>query len=276
MRVSLHNHTTYCDGASTVEAMIHSALEKKINYFGISSHAPLKVKKYWTMNIEKLQEYINEIKQFKEKYSEEMQVLIGLEADYIPYLSYSFQYLKEQFHLDYVIGSVHVVKFRDNYWFIDGDREDYVNGIKEIFQGDVRSAIRAYFDQICEMIEKEKPDVLGHVDKILMHNQNEFFGVEDEVFLQGMQNVLEMVKKHEVIVEINTRGMYTGKYPDYYPGRYSWKWLKDHEIPIVVTSDAHKADEVLMEMDEAIKDLREFGFSEFTLPVKANRIKLSL
>ncbi|MCX7696356.1 MAG: histidinol-phosphatase [Bacteroidales bacterium] len=275
MYVSLHNHTIYCDGESTVEEMICEASERNISYFGLSSHAPLKEKKYWTMDFPKLIDYLSEIDQFKNVVSHKMQVLKGLEADYIPGLTYSFNYFREKFKLDYIIGSVHVVYFEGKLWFIDGDRDDYLRGIKEVFNGNVQLAIRTYFDQICDMIERERPDILGHVDKILMHNNNEIFLVSDPFFQEGMQKVIELSKKYDVIIEINTRGIYTGKYNDFYPGRYSWKKLLEKDVPIILSSDAHTTIEILKGLDGIASELKDIGFTHQTIPLGVNKISLA-
>jgi len=46
---------------------------------------------------------------------------------------------------------------------IDGpDITIYDNGLKEIFSGDARKAVTAYYRQIQEMIVTQKPDIVGH------------------------------------------------------------------------------------------------------------------
>jgi histidinol-phosphatase (PHP family) len=80
-----------------------------------------------------------------------------------------FMSFKEDCGLDYTIGSVHLVRNAndDRLWFIDGSKvESYDDGLKNIFQGDVRLAVTSYYEQLKRMILSQKPDIIGHFDKI--------------------------------------------------------------------------------------------------------------
>jgi histidinol-phosphatase (PHP family) len=271
-----HNHSDYCDGSSSLEDIVLEAIGQGMAYVGVSSHAPMKRDFYWTMPLEKFPRYVSELIKYKNRFADKIELFIGLEADYLPPHSFSFDFFRTQFSVDYIIGSVHLVSVGENFWFIDGEREAYVEGIKKFFQGDVEKAIKAYFERTIEMIESEKPDILGHMDKILMHNKNEFFAPNNPTFVKYCKEVLKKAKQYNVIVEINTRGLYSGKYHDYYPGKYCWEWIRAMDVPVMISVDAHRSDEILAGFLQATADLKNAGIYNVYLPIPHSPVKLTL
>mgnify|MGYP002683805538 CR=1 FL=1 len=62
---SIHNHSDFCDGKSTVKEMIESACDKNIIHFGLSGHAPVPFENKWSIKSkEKVKEYCEEIDKY--------------------------------------------------------------------------------------------------------------------------------------------------------------------------------------------------------------------
>jgi histidinol-phosphatase (PHP family) len=61
-------------------------------------------------------------------------------------------------------------------------------------------------------------------------------------------------------VEVNTRGIYKGRSDELFPGKEILKKLLHLNIPITLSSDAHKPHELTGYFDEAKSILLEFGF----------------
>ena len=59
IKSNYHTHTNFCDGKSTAEEMVKSAIEKKFDIFGFSSHSAYPYKSSWHLNPEKHFEYSN-------------------------------------------------------------------------------------------------------------------------------------------------------------------------------------------------------------------------
>ena len=51
---------------------------------------------------------------------------------------------------------------------------------QDFFQGNVKKAVRQFFDQTNAMIETQQFEIIGHFDKIKMHNRNRFFSDDDK------------------------------------------------------------------------------------------------
>jgi histidinol-phosphatase (PHP family) len=261
---NLHTHSSFCDGTGEPEEYIKAALDKGFHSLGFSSHAPVPFKNNFAIkNDEKLVEYCATIRNLQAKYRDQISIGLALEIDYIEGITRDFMEFKQTCRLDYTIGSVHLVKNgTDNgLWFIDGPKvESYDDGLKNIFGGDIRLAVTAYYNQLSLMIRTQKPDIIGHFDKIKMHNQNRYFR-EDEVWYRGLvMDLLKTIERAGSIIEINTRGIYKNRCDDLYPGQWILKEIRKKGLPVTLSSDAHRPDEIDGYYAETLEILRENGF----------------
>ena len=65
MKSNLHTHTTFCDGKSTVEEDVLSAIDKGFYSIGFSGHS---ANIYGTYGLKDTDGYIAEVKRIREKY----------------------------------------------------------------------------------------------------------------------------------------------------------------------------------------------------------------
>ena len=100
----LHMHTTWSDGAYSIEEMIEACRAKGYTYMAITDHSQyLKVANGLTA--ERLREQKKIIHELNEKY-EDITILSGIEMDILPdgTLDYDDELLAE---MDFVIASIH-------------------------------------------------------------------------------------------------------------------------------------------------------------------------
>ncbi len=262
---SYHNHSNYCDGKDSLEAMIQKAISLGMKFFGFSSHAAVPFKNPWSIvSMDAFDNYIAEINLLQKKYSKEIQLFRGLEADYIPGISYSFESFRKRGNLDYIIGGVHLVKNPENEkpWFIDGAAELYGPGLEEVFQSDIRKAVGQYFRQINEMLETEKPEIIAHFDKIRMNNQNRFFRTDEKWYKKLVTESLDLIAEKNVFLEVNTRGVYKKKCTDFFPETAVLAIAKEKNIPIIISADAHQKSEITAAFDLALERIKAIGYRE--------------
>ena len=273
MNQNLHTHTIFSDGSDEPEIYVIKALEKGLTSLGFSDHSPLPFENTFALREEKTGLYCAEIARLREKFREpgatsefgKMEIYLGMEADFIPGTGHSFVYFRENYPLDYLIGSVHLVRngSPDELWFIDGpDPATYDEGLTRLFGGDIRKGVTAYFRQINEMLITGKMDIIGHLDKIKMHNRGRFFLETDPWYVSLVDETLELVRKSGVIVEVNTRGLYKKRSYSPFPGEAILKKIQAQNIPVIISSDAHKPNEVSMLFDETAEMLVNIGFTE--------------
>ena len=269
-----HTHSTYCDGKATPREMVEFAVAHGFTALGFSGHCPLPFEN--TYSITDYEGYCNEVRRLKEEYKDRISIYHGLEMDYVPGMLEDFTPLIEQGGLKYVIGSVHLIppqgikpKEGDDLWMIDGSRyQTYDEGLMKHYGGDIRRGVKAYFHNENAMLEKNRPTILGHPDKIVMHNRDRYFHEDERWYRDLALETIHLAKELDTIVEINTRGIYKGCHADYYPGKWLIDEMKQLHIPVIVSTDAH-APEDLLRTEGAYEYLKEIGYRDVltSLPV---------
>lgn len=247
IKANYHTHSHYCDGKGDIKEYIEMAISKGLTHLGFSGHAPVPFENTFAISNDKYNDYCSKINRLKEEYNDKIKIFLGLEIDYIPGISDNFSTLINEGNLDYCIGSVHLVnKNKDNnLWFIDGSKQEtYDEGLNRVFGGDIKAAVKAFFHQTNDMLTSQHPDILGHFNKVVMHNKERYFSSSDKWFINLVYETLEIVKSTDCVCEINTRGLYKGRYYDYYPSKDIIQIMNNMEIPVVVSTDAHCPDEL--------------------------------
>jgi histidinol-phosphatase (PHP family) len=259
---NLHQHSTFSDGSAEPEAYVKKALELGFRAMGFAEHAPLPFSTSFSLKEEKAEAYVRETARLKEFYHGQITLYRALEFDFIPRLSDDFDLWRDKLHLDYAIGSVHLVQPEngEGLWFIDGPkRERYDEGLRKYFSDDIRKAVKAYYSQINQMIETQHFEIVGHLDKIKMHNAGRYFSEEEKWYRQLVNETLKLIKEKKLVVEVNTRGLYKKRSDRLFPDDTTLKQVKEMQIPVLISSDAHQPDELNKLMDFAEKRLIETG-----------------
>ncbi len=104
IRGDLHMHTTWSDGAQSVEEMVGKARERGYEYIAITDHSKyLRVAN--GLDEDRLKKQAEEVARLNDKYSD-IHIFAGVEMDILPdgSLDFSDDFLKE---MDYVIGAIH-------------------------------------------------------------------------------------------------------------------------------------------------------------------------
>jgi histidinol-phosphatase (PHP family) len=267
---NFHTHSNYSDGNSPIEEYIIEAINQKFEGIGISEHSVLPFQNTFALQQEKESLYVSELDSLKEKYKGCINIYKALESDFITGITESFELQKTRLGLDYIIGSVHLIlppeykgEFNvDHLWFIDGPkRETYDNGLNLLFGGDAKKAVTAYWHQINTMVETEQFDLVGHLDKIKMHNQGRWFDEESPWYINLWKESTELIAQKNLLVEINTRGLYKKRSSSLFPGKNILKELRKLNVGIVLSSDAHAPNEISLFFEEALRTLKECGYS---------------
>lgn len=260
-----HTHNHYCDGKEAPEAYVKKAIELGFKALGFSSHAPVLFENDYSISPEKLGDYCSEIERLKNIYSDQIDLFLSLEADYIPNKTHDFLYFRKECKLDYIIGAIHLVAhpISGEIWFIDGGKQErWDKGLNDVFGGDIQDGVKAFYRQTNEMIESQKPEILGHFDKIKMHNKNRFFSQEDRWYQNLIQEGLQLIKEKGVVMEINTRGLYKGRFDELFPNSSIFQKAQEMGIPLMLNTDAHHPNELLGYYSEAMEIIRKVGIKE--------------
>lgn len=260
---NFHGHTYYCDGKGTPEEYLVAAAEKGVKTIGFSSHAPLPFPCKWSMKTENFPRYLAEIRSTAQQFPD-IEIYTGLEVDFIPDVVSPSDFRSR---LDYTIGSIHFVDgFEGKRWEIDNTLNVFREGLEKIFRNDIQAAIGRYQELTREMIMHDPPDVVGHLDKIKIHNlPDPFFEETEGWYIREIDRTLKVIKDANIILEVNTRGLYKKKSPTTYPSPWILERALQLQIPVTLSSDAHHPDDLIREFERSACMLKDIGFQYLSI-----------
>jgi histidinol-phosphatase (PHP family) len=260
-----HTHSHFCDGQEAPETYVQKAIAQGFYALGFSGHAPVLFANQFSIPDSKLLEYCSEIERLKTKYASQIHLYQALEADFIPMQSYDFDFFRLNHQLDYIIGSIHLVAHphSNQLWFIDGgEQAAWDKGLAEVFGGDIRQAVTAFYQQTNRMIETQTPEIIGHLDKIKMHNKNRLFTQQEDWYQNLVLETLSFIKEKNLVLEINTRGLYKGRSDELFPSIPIVKIADKMGIPLMLNTDAHHPNELTGFYFETKELLKMSGIKE--------------
>jgi DNA polymerase (family 10) len=105
LRGTFHNHTTESDGRSTLEEMVHAAMELGLDYLGIADHSQSSFQAHG-LDAKRLLAQVHSIAQLNQSIGPDFRIFSGTECDILKDGSLDFpdEILAQ---LDYVVASVH-------------------------------------------------------------------------------------------------------------------------------------------------------------------------
>jgi histidinol-phosphatase (PHP family) len=269
-------HSHYCDGEGELESYVEKAISKNMYAIGFSGHAPVPFQTNWHMKIDHLDKYIREIEYLKKKYKE-MDIYSGLEVDYIPGQTGPKNFAER--NLDFIVGSVHYAgQFKNqDYCCIDGTIEEFERALKSVFNNNIEKLVARYYENVIEMIEKDPPDIIGHLDLIKKLNSNNRYFNEEESWYQNLiVDVVKAVSTSNCILEVNTRGYYKSYTREFYPGKQILEKCIESDIPVTISSDAHHPSELDQNYEDAASLLLDIGYNHVFIFEKGGWSKVQI
>lgn len=216
------------------------------------------------MSKDDMSEYLTEIKRLKDKYSQQLEIYVGLEIDYLDETyNASLPYFQE-LPLDYRISSIHFLPLfpelkEENMACIDGPSEDYKVAVDKYFERDIRKLVKRYYDSSMKMVETGGFDIVGHMDKIYMNGSNcKDFSMDTDWYHTPFMEYLDLIAEKGLMVEINTKNL--TKKGQTFPHTQYLPYIQAMNIPVMVNSDCHYPDLVNDGRAEAFTYLKEIGF----------------
>ena len=267
----IHTHTTFCDGHDDVETFCRRACEKGLESLGFSAHAPITgktgIRSSWNLPDEKLPDYLEAVRAAKKRWEGKLPIYLGLELDFIPGLIGPADRDYREMGLDFIIGSVHfVIPPRGEPFTVDDSAENVDRGIQEGFGGDPMGMVEAYWNSLEAMIRAGGFDLLGHADLIKKNNAgNRLFSEDTDSYRKRTAAIAALMGSTGLSAEINTGGINRGKIKDCYPSPGFLKLFREHNVPMVINADAHKAEDLDGHYEEARQALLAAGYTETSL-----------
>ena len=256
-----HSHCSFCDGRAPLEEFVKEAITQGFYSYGVSSHAPLPFPTQWTMEWGQMEAYLDEFKNLRSKYADEIELYVGLEIDYLNEESNPSVARFTELPLDYRIGSVHLLyDAAGEVVDIDCSPAVFKERVDRHFNGDVLGVVRMYFDRLFRMVELGGFDILGHADKMHYNASCYHPGLLDEPWYEAlMKDYFSLVASRGYLVEINTKAY--DSLGTFYPNSRYWELMKEYQIKVLVNSDAHYPERINAGRMEALRLLQAKGFA---------------
>ncbi len=264
-----HTHSSFCRHATgNLEQYVTAAINKKFNVIGLSAHFPYEILdgienmpyQEYSMPIDELDSYIFNAINLREKYKNQISVKVAFELDFVEKQVDKHRKYLERYsdQLDYIIGSIHNLNTSFGLFAFDDFRflKDYTK-----FE-DTDEIYTNYFQTMQAMISSDRFNftTIGHFDlpkkfNILPNNK--------ELIIEEEFKTLEMAKKREVVIEINTSGL-RRPIKEQYPSKEIIKEMYNLGIDVILGSDAHHPNEIGYEFKSSIRLLKNIGYKRLT------------
>jgi histidinol-phosphatase (PHP family) len=258
MMVDYHMHTSLSDGQDAHEDFILQAARKNLAEIGFSDHFSILETEWNTAesDIPRMKESILELKARKNL---PIQVKFGAEIDYIPGKEKEIEELINSLPLDYVIGSVHFI----GDWNFDTTPDSYEGK-------DIQKVYEDYFKLLTEAVNTGLYDIVGHADLVKKFNHRLHHSPVD-LYLE----VIHAAKKQDMTIELNTNGK-NKPCKEFYPEEKFLELCYESDIPVIISSDAHKPEQVGQYFPEAKEQLKRIGYREIATYTNRKRNMIPL
>ena len=254
-KADYHMHTTFCDGKNTPEEMVISALDKGLSRIGFSGHSHTPFDESYCMSVAGTAAYREEIQRLKEKYRGRIDIFCGVEQDYysdMPTDGY-----------DYVIGSVHYLKFGDEYVPVDEGNENLLRAAQQYCGGDILCVCERYFETVADVADKTGCDIIGHFDLITKYNESEqIFDEQSPRYIAAWKAAADRLLPSGALFELNTGAISRGRRKTPYPSESILRYLAAHNARVVKSGDCHAADAICFGFDGLDALIETYGLQE--------------
>ena len=258
-----HSHSTNSpDGNSSPEEMLKTAMEKGFSAYALTDHC--EVNRWFSIEHYGVEpneydtydfgaDFEKSMKQntaLKEKYAGKIEFLCGIELGQAPFDLGLSEAIVSDKRLDFVIGSIHQIKAKDDFAFLDYSKND------------IDKLLTDYYDDMYSLCKWNKFDILGHITYPLRYIEGDN-GIKvdmskyEEIIRLCFKTLIENGKG----IEINTSGLRQA-YGQPFPSLYWVKLFREMGGEILsLGSDAHTAEDLGKGIREGAEIALEAGFT---------------
>ena len=248
-----HCHTELCRHGkqeSTIQ-MIEQALDLGFTKLSLTEHAPLplgvvseKLMPEFTLMADEMEEYLSFAQDMKNYFSPKIEILIGLEVDYLhAHEDYTIELLDQYGpRLDDSILSLHFMPGSQDYSMIDYSPEVMEDSLIEPYGGG-ENLIEAYWKFFTKMILSDlgphKPKRLGHAGIIYKFAKLFEFGNLAEPGVSFFQDMAKLLQNGNYSLDDNYAGVIYKHCGRPYLPQGLRSLAEQLQIPLIYGSDAH-------------------------------------
>lgn len=226
MIANYHTHTKRCNHASGEEReYIECAIRGGIKILGFSDHSPQYFPNgYYSnfrMRMDELEHYVDTILTLKKEYVHDIEIHLGLEAEYYP--DYFEELLKNAsaYGVEYFLLGQH---------FLGNE----IGEAPSAAATNDTVVLERYCAQVTEAMETGMFTYFAHPDII------RYTGSE-EIYDANIRKICQVAKKQQIPLEINLLGIRDHRH---YPNEEFWKIAGEEDCQVILGADAHSPEDV--------------------------------
>lgn len=242
MRVNYHTHTHRCGHAKgTEEEYVQAAIAGGMEILGFSEHATFVMYPGVTeqdhLHREELPQYVAAVREAAKRHEKEIQVHVGIEAEYCPETFRDFCSILRDQGIEYLLMGQH---------YLDSPLGQRTRN--EIYDPRI---LEHYCDQIIEGMQTGAFTYVAHPDCIL------FLG-DRKLLKDQLRRICREAKSCQLPLEINLLGIHKQKH---YPCKEFFELLAEEGNTVILGADAHQPERFLnYEAEEKADQLvKEYG-----------------
>lgn len=229
-----------------LEDIVKARIEKGFTHFGLTEHQFIGKEKFIYpedreagRRVEDLarsfSDYIREAKRLQQAYQKLAKILVGFETEVYDNTCFSMiEKLRNDFQPDYIVGSLHHVAGIA----FDLDKTHYraavsaASGLENLYQ--------RYYDTQYDLIERAKPEVIGHFDIIKIFSEST--GIPRNIRPLIKRNIQKIIA-YGGVIEVNTRSFMKGMTQPY-PGEEILRMVAHAGGSITLGDDSHSIKDI--------------------------------
>ncbi len=270
-KVSLHGGHSgeYCEHAQgTLRETVEAAVAWGYRIYGLSEHAPRPQPFLYNSEIDKgydadrlesdFEAYASESLRLQREFDGRITLLRGFEAEVVPRQSYVERMLelRREFRFDFMVGSVHYVGGRAIDWTV----EEFRIAVEEA--GGLERLAQAYYRDVAEMVERLRPEVVGHLDLIRLHAPPQA-DLDTPAIRKSAEEALLAARSCGAVLDINAAGIRKGLATPY-PAPWLLRIARRMGLGVCFGDDSHSPVQVGGEVEATRRYLLAQGFEEIT------------
>ena len=239
-----HSHTPLCKHAvGDPGEYAEVAWKRGLKGLIVTCHCPMPdgYSAHVRMEPEQFEDYVQLVERASRTWQDKVEVLLGLESDYIPGAEGWLKALHARADFHYILGSVHpqIHEYRAKYY--TGDNVEYQ---------------RTYFTHLAQAAETGLYDSLAHPDLVKNESPRDW---NLQAMLPHIGKCLDRIAATGVAMELNTSGDLKA-IREMNPAPDILREIHRRGIPVVLGADAHVPSRVADRYEKALTLLQKIGF----------------